>query len=872
VIAYGQTTKRLNTGSVGKVTAAEIARQPVANPIAAMQGRIPGVEITQQNGRTGANFNVLIRGRNSITNGNEPLYLIDGVPWLSTSLSKVAGPSGSQSPFNSLNPQDIQSIEILKDADATAIYGSRGANGVILITTKKGSIGKTIVDLNAYTGVSKVAHTMPLMNTEQYLEMRKEALTNDGINPTEANAPDVLLYDQLRYTDWTKLLIGNTAKFTDIQTALSGGNINTQFRLAGGYRRETNVYLGNFANKRGNGQLNLTHRSEDKKLRASLTLNYSNDNNLLPSSDLMSGIYSAPNLKIYEEDGSFAWNENGSANRNNPIAQTLQTTQTITDNLVGNLNLEYAIARNFQARINAGYTFIQMDETQIYPLNSFIPSATRTSGQSQFANSQLRSWIVEPQISYNRSFDKHKIDILVGVSWQKEKNTGTSINASNYSNESLLHTTSGAGRITTSETYSQYKYQSAFGRINYQYNGRYLLNLTARRDGSSRFGPGRQFANFGAIGAAWIFSEENWLKQGFSFVSFGKIRGSFGLTGNDKIGDYQFMNIYGSAKYPYDGISGLIAQRLFNPNYGWESNRKLELALELGFLEDRILISGGWFRNRSGNQLLQYTLPSQTGFSSITRNLPARIENRGLEFEINTINIVRNDYKWNTSFNLTLFSNELLEFPNLENSSYAAKYSIGEPLNIAKVYPYNGVNVESGLWEVDLPFGRNVAMALDPKFYGGLDNSFIYKNFQIDIFFQFVKKHGYNYLYSLPSVPGASNTNMPAKLLERWQEQGNVSQTQKFTTGGAGATAWSNYRMSEGAFTDASFLRLKNVRLNYKLPKKMISKFALQNLNLYMQAQNLLTITSYKGNDPEVISLGVLPPLRSFSIGINLTY
>jgi hypothetical protein len=163
-------------------------------------------------------------------------------------------------------------------------------------------------------------------------------------------------------------------------------------------------------------------------------------------------------------------------------------------------------------------------------------------------------------------------------------------------------------------------------------------------------------------------------------------------------------------------------------------------------------------------------------------------------------------------------------------------------------------------------------MALDPKFYGGLDNSFIYKNFQIDIFFQFVKKHGYNYLYSLPSVPGASNTNMPAKLLERWQEQGNVSQTQKFTTGGAGATAWSNYRMSEGAFTDASFLRLKNVRLNYKLPKKMISKFALQNLNLYMQAQNLLTITSYKGNDPEVISLGVLPPLRSFSIGINLTY
>lgn len=872
VIAYGQTTKRFNTGSVGRVTAAEIARQPVANPLAAMQGRIPGVEITQQSGRTGANFNVLIRGRSSIANGNEPLYLIDGVPWLSNSIGQITVGGGSQSPFNSINPSDIESIEVLKDADATAIYGSRGANGVILITTKKGSTGKTEVNLNAYTGISQVGHTMPLMNTQQYLAMRSEALANDAITPNNTNAPDLLLYDQNRYTDWKDVLIGNTAKLTDIQTSLSGGNNNTQFRLAGAYRRETNVYPGDEANKRGSGQFNLTHRSDDEKLRASFTLNYSSNDNSLPPFDLTSGIYSAPNLKVYEDDGSLAWNENGSTDRNNPLSSTLQSFNTLTNNLVSNLNLDYELAKGLHARVNAGYTNTQTDESTIRPMASYLPSASRRSGESQFADTRFRSWIVEPQLNYNKHIGNHDLDILLGASWQEELLKGTSIAASNYSSEELLHTTTGAATLNTNETYGLYRYQSVFARINYQYLKRYLINLTGRRDGSSRFGPNRQFANFGAVGAAWIFTEEYFIKNSVPWLSFGKIRGSYGLTGNDKIGNYQFMDTYGNISYPYDGVAGLAPQRLFNPDYEWESNRKLEFALDFGFLKDRVLISSGWFRNRSGNQLLQYTLPTQTGFSGITRNLPALVENKGWELEINTLNLQNTDFKWNTSFNITIATNKLLDFPNLESSSYANQYAIGEALNIVKVYPYLGVDPETGVWTMDIAAGRNVIKDLTPKFYGGLNNSFQYHGFQLDVFFQFVKKDARNYLYSLPALPGLLNSNMPTALERRWQNEGDVTEIQRFGTTGAGATALTNYLISDGVFTDASFVRLKNVALGYNLPSNWSRKLGAKDIRIYSQAQNLFTITPYEGNDPEVTSMTTLPPLRTVSFGAQLTF
>ncbi len=865
VIAYGQTTKRFNTGSVGRITAAEISRQPVANPIAALQGRIPGVEITQQSGRTGSNFNVLIRGRSSIDNGNEPLYIVDGVPWLSNSIGQITVTGGSSSPFNNLNPNDIESIEVLKDADATAIYGSRGANGVILITTKKGSVGKTEVDVNVYNGFNKVANIVPLMNTEEYLNMRREALKNDNITPTVTNAPDLLQYDQNTFTDWTDLLIGSSSNVTNGQITLSGGTGETNFRLSGGFRSEGNVYPGEELNRRYSGQLNLNHSTNDKKFLAVMSVGYSNDNNNILPFDLTSGIYSTPNLKPFEDDGTMLYG-------NSPFSMTLHHYNQLQTNLITNINLSYSLFKSVTLRLNNGYTKTDNDQIEVTPLAAFGNNSTRTSGESRFSNSAFSSWILEPQLSYRKTFSDHAFDILFGGTWQQESLKGTRINATDYSSEELLYTTTGAASITASEQYSLYKYQAVFGRINYQFKNRYLINLTGRRDGSSRFGPGKQFANFGALGIAWIFSDEHFIKNKLPKMSFGKVRASFGTTGNDKIGDYQFLDTYGGVAYPYDGVSGLKPQRLYNPDYGWESNRKLEFSADLGFFDNKILFSAGWFRNRSGNQLLQYSLPTQTGFTGVTRNLPALVENRGWEIELNTINLANTAIKWNTAFNITIAGNKLLDFPNLEKSSYASQYSIGESLNIMKVYPYLGVDPMTGLWSVDLNAGRSVVKDLSTKFYGGLNNQWQYGRFQLDVFIQFVKKNARNYLSSLPATAGIQGANMPKLFESRWQNPGDITDVQRFGTVAPATTARTNFLISEGAFADASFLRLKNISLSYSLPASVTNRVKMKLVRFYLQGQNLLTITGYKGNDPEVTNMTVLPPLRTVTLGTQITF
>src|SRR5690606_30020964 len=388
-----------------------------------------------------------------------------------------------------------------------------------------------------------------------------------------------------------------------------------------------------------------------------------------------------------------------------------------------------------------------------------------------------------------------------------------------------------------------------------------------------RFGPRNQYANFGAIGTAWIFSEEPIINK-LSFLSFGKIRGSYGVTGNDNIGDYQYLDIYGETYDPYQGIAGLIPLRLFNPTYGWETNRKLEGGLELGFLSDRIFLSASWFRNRSGNQLLNYNLPVQTGFPGITRNLPALVQNSGWEFELNTINVQTSMLQWKSSLNVTIARNKLLEFPDLEKSSYATTYVLGKPLDIEKLYHYEGVDPETGVYQFDIDAGRTVVKDLTPVFYGGFNNVLQLKNLQVEVFFQFSKKDAPSYLYTLAAVPGVRGYNQPLALLERWTKAGDVTNVQQFTTGSSDASrAFSSYyRFSEGVYTDASYIRLKNVSVSYKLPSSWLHRISLYNCRIYLQGRNLLTLTNYEGNDPEVPNLRRLPPLRMITAGLQFTF
>ncbi|MDO6430838.1 SusC/RagA family TonB-linked outer membrane protein [Flavitalea sp. BT771] len=879
---YYTTTQKLNTGNVSIIKAAEIEEQPVGNPLAALAGRAPGLNVTQSNGLPGAGFTVQVRGQNSILSGNDPFFLIDGVPFTNKSISLgVISANGSQSPFNNINPEDIESIEVLKDADATAIYGSRGANGVVLITTKKGKIGKTKLDLNVYTGGGKATKMIKLLNTQQYIQMRREAFSNDNINPDVYGAPDLVAWDTSRYTDWKKLLTGGTAITTDAQASLSGGNTQTQFLLGSGFHRETTVFPGKFADSRGSVHFNLTHNSLDNKIKVVLTASYSNDKNNLLGQDLTGFIRLPPNAPaLYDSTGKLNWSEGG-AGYSNPLASLLQKSTATADNLMSNLVLRYQLAPGLSLKTNLGYSSIQLQQVFIFPGASLNPAFNFT-GFAQYSNNNFKSWIIEPQVDYQNAWGKGKLEVLIGSSFQQEKTNGSIAYASNFSSDALLESPSAAGSVSVTNNSTLYHYQAVFGRINFDWSDKYLLNLTGRRDGSSRFGPNRQFANFGAIGAAWIFSKEPFIKSILPALKYGKLRGSVGVTGNDQIGDYKYLNTYSSFVFPYQNQTGLVPTQLYNPDYSWETNRKSELGLELGFLADKIVAMVSYYNNRSSNQLINFTLPIQTGFNGVIRNFPALVQNTGWEYQLNAVIVKTKRFSWDASFNLTIARNKLLDFPNLSSSAYAGKYEIGKPLNIVKLVHTTGVDPQTGLFQFADKNGGNtstpvypddytVVKDLAPSFYGGLSHRLQYKGFSLSMLFQFVKQAGFNYAYN-NTTPG-SMANQATSVLNRWRKPGDITNTQLYTTSGLGSAIYYYYSSaSDGAVSDASFVRLKNAALSYSFPMKWSSRIKSELIRFYLEAQNVVTWTKYKGGDPEIKSTSILPPLKVFTAGIQITF
>ncbi|RXK81684.1 SusC/RagA family TonB-linked outer membrane protein [Filimonas effusa] len=876
VIAYGTTTKRVSTGTVSKVTAAEISMQPVSNPLAALAGRVSGMTVTQTSGNPGAAINIQIRGMNSISQGNSPLFIIDGIQftndYLGPNTANLTGANRGQSPFASINPADIESIEVLKDADATAIYGSRGANGVVLITTKKGRPGKTKVDANVYSGIGKVTRKMTFLNTQEYIAMRKEAFKNDGRTMTNTNAPDVLLWDNSRYIDWQKLLIGGTANYLNANISLSGGNAQTQFLLAANYNKETTVYPGTSSDKRAGLHINLNHTSADNKFSVNANVSYTNDNNMLPQFDLTNAINLSPNSPFpYDSLGNLNWSEKG-ASFLNPLSNILTTTKNITDNLITGLKLKYKVIPGLDILVTGGLNFIQLNQTFLYPKAAQNPAYSPIISAS-FGNTTTRNWIIEPQLNYTKSIGSGKIDVLLGSTFQKNKSNIGNTDASGFPNDGLITAPAFATSITSTNSIVDYRYEAIFGRINYNLSGKYLLNFTGRRDGSSRFGPGKQWANFGSIGIGWVFSEEDFIKRSFKFLSFGKFRSSYGITGNDQIGDYQFRDNYSNAPYPYQDQTGYIPSRLFNSNYAWEKNKKTEVAMELGFLHDRILLATNYFQNRIGNQLINYKIPSQSGFENVLRNFDAVIENKGWEFEILSKNILQKNLSWITSFNLSIIRNRLKSFPGLESSSYANTLVIGEPIGIIKTIEVVGVNKESGEYEFNgssIPKDQIFVNDLSPKYFGGLLNDITYKGLTLSFLFQFMIKDGYNYNASIYSPPGVAS-NIPAYLEGRWQKKGDQTTIQRYATRGSAYTAYQNFVFySNGIFSNASYVRLKNLSLSYSLPKKILKNLAAR---IYVQGQNLITFTNYKGLDPETsnFSSASLPPLKVYTAGIQIT-
>lgn len=872
VIGYGASSRRLLTGDVNKISSTQIGNQPAANPLAALQGQIPGVLVTNTNGLPGAEIKVYIRGRNSIAAGNDPLFIINGVPFDISPLNDdddLVGAARATSPFNSINPAEIESIEILKDADATAIYGSRGANGVVLITTKKGKKGKSLLDLNIYSGAGRTNGSLSLLNAQQYLDMRREAFQNNGVAPTVDNAPDLLVWDTTKHTDWQQFLTGGTAPVTNAQLSYSGGNDQTTFRLAGNYYHEGTISPGPFSYHRGGGYFSVQHHDRGERLEINSTTMYTADLNKSVVYDIFSLFYLPPDFPLYDKDGQLY----RPVSYANPLAAMRQRANSKTTNLLSNAVIRYRLLPGMFLKTSVGYTRLDMPQVFSLPLSAQEPIFNPVS-KTKVSDNSRSAFILEPQADYTMRIAKGSLHGLVGGTFQQSQRKGNYAEGQGYSDEQLVGNLAAADTIIRQpDSRIEYRYISFFTRWNYNWLDKYLLSVSYRRDGSSRFGPGRQFGNFGAIGAAWIFSEDRWM-HGLEWLSFGKLRMSAGITGNDQIPDYQFIGNYG-VNGNYQHTTTLKPMRISNDRYSWEENRKLEAALELGFLQDRFFFAIAHYNNRSSNQLVGYQLPGISGFYSYLTNLPAIVRNTGWELEFTSMNVKQKDFRWTTSINATIFKNKLEAFPGQGSSVYANTYVIGQSLNIERGYHYQGVDPQTGLvrYEDLNKDGRissyadyiNIANK-DPRFYAGMTNDVSYKQFSLSCFLQYVRQEGRVYV----NTPGTLRNEM-VTVLNRWRQPGDHAPVQ-------GASALQSapaydlnalLPLSNAAFTDASYLRLRNITVTYQLPERWAGAIHLKTARVYVQGQNLLTFSPYIGANPETqLSL---PPMKIMAGGMQLT-
>ncbi|SEW04044.1 TonB-linked outer membrane protein, SusC/RagA family [Chitinophaga sp. YR573] len=879
IIGYGTTTQRFNTGNVTSVKAEDITKQPITDPLLALQGRVPGMIITQTTGIQGGVVKVQIRGQNSINSGTQPLFIVDGIPYTQsiTGMSNFGAIGGSISALSFVNPADIESIDVLKDADATAIYGSRGSNGVILITTKKGKMGAAKVDINVYSGWANVTRKRKLLNTSQYLEMRREAFKNDGVTPNTFNAPDLLIWDTTRYTDWQRTIIGGTARYTDAQASVSGGNVALQYLMGGNYHKQTSVFPGNFSSENGGGHFSIMGNSPDQKLKTVLTGSYATSKANFPGGAYADYIDLPPNAPpIYNNNGSLNW---ANSTWDNPYAALLlrNILDIQTDNLLSSVDVSYRLLPGLVFKANLGYNELSVNSFKQSPIASIDPKyLSFIKASATYFNNKRRSWSFEPQITYITTIWKGAFNAMAGATILSNKEDADRLTTGGIKDDALIRNPASATTFSAAATGSRYKYAAVFGRVGYNLEDKYILNLTIRRDGSSRFGPRKQFATFGAIGVGWLFSQEDFIKIALPWLSYGKLRASYGTTGNDQIGDYQYLDNYQYEEQPYQGVKGLRVNGLYNADFAWELTRKAEVGLETGFFKDRILLTTSYYRNHSTNQLIGYPQPSMVGAEFITGNLPAVIQNAGWEFVLTTKNKQSRYFEWSTTFNISFVRNKLVSYSG--NGQIYAR--VGRALSEKRTYKVLGVDPATGSYQFANAEGKPVSYDQSvsdylsvnpvPVYFGGFQNSFRYKGFNLDVFFQYVKQQGANGLFSSSWVPG-SLRNQPVNVLTRWKQVGDNADVQRFSQDGSLRDAYLASLYSNRGYADASFIRFKNLALSWQLPDSWKQKMRINNCRVYIQGQNLLTITHYPGWDPETQSVNVIPPLRVMTAGFQLT-
>jgi len=888
VVGYGVKEKREVTGSIETIKAKDLTQSSGSGSFEqVMQGRASGVQIITANGVAGAPVKINIRGTSSISAGSEPLYVIDGIPVTSGDYSSGALGSGTNA-LSDLNQNDIESIEVLKDAASAAIYGSRGANGVIIVTTKKGKAGKTKFDASISSGIVKETNRLKLLSATEMLSLRDRARAEMGMGPEPANTPiygswtrgqaDSLA--ELGGTDWIDktLQLGNQQQAS---VSASGGNDKTIFYAGGTYFKEKGFLKGNDYEKI-NGRINLENNATDKlKLGVNMGLAFSN-NKRIPIGDA-GGLGDAqrmfPYLPVYNADGSY-FSPTKQGYPSNPVWE-LDTKKYIVKSFrtISNVYADYTFNNSLKFRSEFGIDVLDQNEDQFDFRN--VQDATSVSSAWN-RHTDVINWTTNNFFTYEKEINAlHDFTATLGNSIQKSHTNGVGLNGWDFPND--FYTTPNAADASNKTGY-YYETGSAFisnfFRLNYKLKNKYIAAFSIRNDGSSRFGENNRYGWFPAISTAWIASDENFLEHS-KILSYLKLRGSFGYTGNANIGDFAYLGVY----YPnhgYAGNTGIAPGVLPNPNLSWEKSKQLDLTVEWGVLKNRISGTATYYFKRTSDMLLNVSIPSSSGFSSILENV-GKMNNHGYEFTLVSRNLT-GKFKWTTDFNISFNRNKVIDLAGLPPDAFESgepgegRVMVGEPVGQAYLVPFAGIQQHDETMNVydlngnitgtefvhagqDLFYdiNGNIITSNNPNFYdnrvpcgnpmpkflGGITNTFSYKNIELNFLFSFV--YG-NTIYDDPAkqqIGAWKQIAQRPEVLDAWT---SVNQSNKVP-----ALNYYTPTNSNRFLYDASYIRLRSITLSYMFSEKLCKKLKLTTCKIYIGGTNILTFTKYPGWDPEAM-------------------
>ena len=889
VVGYGTQSKKKLTDNIARVTAKDIQQIPVSNVQNALVGKLAGVQITQTNGKVDGGINIRVRGAASISAGTQPLYVLDGIPLVTTDESSNGAPTN---PLLTLSPNEIESIDVLKDASSAAIYGARGANGVVLITTKRGKEGKGTFSINLSQGVSQATHKRKWLNADQYIELFTEASINGLGDAVEAEDTFDFLAQGTDWrnrevnTDWQDTAFQDGFN-TDADFSVSGGDAKTKYFLSGAYNNTTGIIINN-ALERVTARTNVSHKISDR-FTAGMNLSFSRSEIDRIQDDKS---FTTPLQAVAQSPLSPARLADGTANPNTLYANYLLAMdntfwKTIMRRVTGKVYGELKIIPSLKANSDFSYDLLSQTEDAWYGKNSPFMA---TDGEAYATSVNNETYIYSNYLTFDKTFgEKHNINAVAGMEFNKFNRRFQSVTSIYFPNDSFQTIDGGAEVNAGSGNQTDYTFVSQFGRLTYSYDNKYILKASIRRDGSSRFGKNERFGSFPAFSAGWIISEENFLKDNAT-VTFLKLKGSWGKLGNAELGNFASRQLYESK--PYNLKSGLSFSQAGNDNLTWEKSTQIDFGVEFGLL-NRISVEADYYKKNTNGLLFKVPLSISSGASTINQNI-GEVQSSGVEFTLNTKNIDSDNLKWNTSFNITTNESKVVSMPN-NNKDIVTTFTInrvGENISSFYLVEYAGVDSANG----DALFVKNTPNtdgSLDksttndyseakrvvsgnpfPTLMAGLTNTMNYKG--IDFSFTFQGEWGasiYNSAGKYQSVSADYFDNQTTDQLKRWQKPGDITNVPQARLYGSNGTGESTRFLDK---TD--FVRLRNLTIGYSLSGNAIKELGMSSVRLYATGVNLLTFTNYNGYDPEArrddTGIGEefysTPPARTIALGVNI--